>query len=111
MYVGCVRHHHPGEAVLGGSEVPKSQGFTRLRKGMPSELNILFLQTIIDLTADHCGGFGMNPSCFSRHPADPVVICTGALRRIVDIKNRLNLRNLFGNFQKYQAVLCDIQID
>ena len=95
MYVGCVRHHHPGEAVLGGSEVPKSQGFTRLHKGMPSRfiLNILFDQTIIDLTADHCGGFGMNPSCFSRHPADPVVICTGALRRIVNIIDRLNLNN------------------
>ena len=95
MYVGCVRHHHPGEAILGGSEVPKSQGFTRLHKGMPSLLilNILFHQTIIDLTADHCGGFGMNPSCFSRHPADPVVICTGALRRIVNIIDRLNLNN------------------
>ena len=40
-----------------------------------------------NLTADHAGGFGRKPSCFSRHPADPVVMCTGALIRHHDYHN------------------------
>ena len=31
-----------------------------------------------DLKTDHGGGLGMNPSCFSLQPAEPVTIWTGA---------------------------------